>query len=653
MSRILIVDDDPGHRGLLGEVCAGRAEEVVMAVNGEEALRVLGDAPVDLMLLDMRMPVRDGLSTLQALRDEGRSVPTIVMTAYAEVDDAVRAMKLGAIDYLRKPIDVATLTDLVDRTLGRPGAPEPAAAGPLPQGAIFSSPIMRDLLDELARVARSDVGVLLVGETGTGKEVLAECLHRWGARPDGPLVRVNVAALPATLIESELFGHTKGAFTGADRERTGWIEQADKGTLFLDEIGEMPVADQPKLLRVLESGRVMKLGGDKETQVDFRLVAATNRDLESDIEAGRFRQDLYYRIAVVTIEVPPLRERPDDLLPLARSFLAAHGDGPKQLSSSTIDLLGSYAWPGNIRELKNAMARAAILSPGDRILPEHLPPTVRAAGEEGPRRRTRREHEPEGVGEARHPRRAPSLRRQSHPGRARTRHQPPQAALPAQGIRRGSRLGSTLSMPSRASQRQIARQTPRRFRETPAARRGTKRACIPGEATMHKSKKHSILIAIDDSGATHRALEYVARLTHGQKDVRFLLLSLTPPVPPEYLEHGGSEQSLREQELNAEVSRARHEWVTKTRDEALPVLERARVLLAGNGVEVDDIQTEFRTSVDQVAVARHCIETAREKGCQTVVIGRETWPWYRELFKKHHCEELVRHAQGLTVWIVQ
>jgi DNA-binding NtrC family response regulator len=378
-TSILIVDDDPAQRAMLREVLAREAGELLAASTGEEALALLEERSCDLILLDMRMPGLGGLGTLAELGRREPRIPTVVMTAFADVEDAVHAMKLGATDYLRKPIDLATLTAIIRRHLGEPPAAAEPAAPALPAGLVFESPLMRDLLGELERVAQSDVPVLLVGETGTGKEVLAELVHRWGTRRSKPIVRVNVSALPEGLVESELFGHTKGAFTGADGDRAGRIEEAAGGTLFLDEIGEMPPATQPKLLRVLESGHVARLGAGAETRVDFRLVSATNRDLESAVGAGRFRQDLYYRVAVIVIEVPPLRERPEDILPLAQGVLRTQGDEPKILSPAAEALLTAHTWPGNIRELRNAMLRAAILAPGDRILPDHLPPNVRAA----------------------------------------------------------------------------------------------------------------------------------------------------------------------------------------------------------------------------------------------------------------------------------
>jgi DNA-binding NtrC family response regulator len=372
---VLIVDDDDAHRELLRDLLVGEASRIEVAEGGRQALERIATDPPDLVLLDVRMPEMSGIDVLRELRASDSVPPAIVITAFAEVDDAVEAMKLGALDYLEKPVDVSALVELVRRHLG--SAPTAATESrEIPDGLVFESPLMQSLLDEVERVAPTDAPVLLAGESGTGKEVLAELLHCWSSRAQRPLVTVNVAALTESLVESELFGSRKGAYTGADRDRTGLIERANGGTLFLDEVGEMPVPMQPKLLRVLETGRLLPVGDDTERESDFRLVSATNRDLEEEISAGGFRLDLYYRIAVVTIEVPPLRERPEDLLPLARSVLSSTAPGPKQISPAAESLLLAHSWPGNVRELRNAMQRAAILAPGERILPEHLPPSL-------------------------------------------------------------------------------------------------------------------------------------------------------------------------------------------------------------------------------------------------------------------------------------
>lgn len=367
----LVVDDDAAHREMLRGVLGDLGWSVATAVDGDEALERMARALPDVVLLDMRMPNRDGLATLRAMRERGWAPFTVVVTAYAELEQAVEAMKLGAADYLRKPIDIESLRELLDRHGGDPAAAVRRELA-LPEDVVAASPLMREACRDLRRVAETDAAVLLTGETGSGKEVFARLLHRWSKRSAGPLVAVNMAAMPESLVESELFGHARGAFTGAAAAAIGSLRAADGGTLFCDEIGELPTAIQPKLLRALATHRFTPLGSAREEGSDFRLVSATNRELETEIAAGRFRQDLYYRIAVVTIEVPPLRERPEDILPLAKQFLAR--EGGKRLSPAAASLLQRHDWPGNVRELQNAMLRAAILAPGDVVLPENLPP---------------------------------------------------------------------------------------------------------------------------------------------------------------------------------------------------------------------------------------------------------------------------------------
>ena len=381
---ILVVDDDPGYRQLLQQVLEPRFSEVLTAKSGEEALEVLGERPVELMLLDVRMHGIGGLGVLEELAGREASPIVLVLTAFAEVDNAVRAMKLGARDYLRKPIDLQELADLIAHHLDEETPPAIHGQLDLPAEFVAESPAMRQLLHELAMVSKSDAPLLLLGESGTGKEELARLAHRWSERTRGPLVTINVTALPEALIESELFGSARGAFTGADRDRVGLLRSADGGTLFLDEIGDMPLSAQPKLLRVLESGEVKSVGESRSTPVDFRLVSATHRDLEQRVDQGEFRLDLYYRLAVVTLEIPPLRERREDIVPLARSFLARQGGGEKRLSPGVSERLERHPWPGNIRELRNAITRAAILSPGDRVLVEHLPPTLQGEAHDDP-----------------------------------------------------------------------------------------------------------------------------------------------------------------------------------------------------------------------------------------------------------------------------
>jgi len=381
-TQILLVDDDRAHRFMMRGLLSDLGHGILCAENGEQALEILVTETVDLMLLDMRMPVMDGLGTLRAMQARSIHVPTIVLTAHAEIQDAVEAMKLGARDYLRKPIDMTQLQELLATVLGESSTPAPNPLADIPEGMVFAAPLMLQVLSEVRRVAPTDASVLLRGETGTGKDIVATLLHQWSRRVDGPMIPVNMAALPESLMESELFGHIKGAFTGADQQRSGRFQAAHGGTLFLDEVGEIPLELQPKLLRVLQTRQVSRLGDSHEEKIDYRLVSASNRDLEAEIEAGRFRQDLYFRLAVITIEIPPLRERREDILPLARRFLAQGSEGRKRLSPSTEDRLLAYDWPGNIRELENSILRASILAPGDVVLPENLPPQLRSSHRE-------------------------------------------------------------------------------------------------------------------------------------------------------------------------------------------------------------------------------------------------------------------------------
>lgn len=374
-----IVDDDPGYRDLLQGVLSGPGRRTFCASSAEEALEGMGDNPPDLILLDMRMPGMGGLGLLRAVQAWPKLPPVLVLTAFAEIQDAVEAMKLGARDYLGKPVDLVDLAERVRHLLDEPAPAtldSQIAHPPLPGNVVAEAPIMRDLLWELQRVARSQAPVLLSGESGTGKEILAHLLHDWSERAAKPFMAINVTTLPESLVESELFGHAKGAFTGAHARKDGWIRAAEGGSLFLDEIAEMPLSIQPKLLRVLEEKQVTRVGENQADAVDFRLVSATHQDLQELVGQGKFRADLYYRLAVVVLEIPPLRERVEDILPLAKMFISQASQELKSLSPEAEQYLLQYGWPGNIRELRNAITRAAILSTGSLILPEHLPPTL-------------------------------------------------------------------------------------------------------------------------------------------------------------------------------------------------------------------------------------------------------------------------------------
>ncbi|ADK85022.1 two component, sigma54 specific, transcriptional regulator, Fis family [Desulfarculus baarsii DSM 2075] len=372
---VLIVDDEAGYRQLYAQALSRAGYETIAAADGLQALQMIEAKRPELVLCDVRLPGLDGLELLRRGRRERPDLPFLLITAHAEVGQAVRALKLGAVDYLAKPVDSDQLLAAVAEVVG---PAEQTADDDLPpqalHGLVAQAPAWRAALAQALKAAASTASVLITGESGAGKEVLARLIHRHSPRAAKPLVAVNCAAIPAGLLASELFGHERGSFTGASARRLGRFREADGGTLFLDEIGDMPLELQPALLRAIETGRVTPVGGDRELASDFRLIAATNHDIQAEAAAGRFRQDLYYRLNVVAIEAPPLRQRPEDILPLARRFLAG---GDKRLSRAAAQALQAHHWPGNVRELANAMERAGLLSQTDVILPEHLPPAVR------------------------------------------------------------------------------------------------------------------------------------------------------------------------------------------------------------------------------------------------------------------------------------
>ena len=377
--RILIVDDDAGQRSLLNSFLSSQGFQIFLASTGEQALETLRREEVHLMISDVRMPGISGLETLRQARRERPHLPVLLVTAFADIREAVGAMRDGALNYLSKPIDLDELLALVRHATGL------AVTSPvrfednreLPSFVVARSPLMQAVLRDASLVAPSESRVLITGESGVGKEILADVLHAWSPRAAGPLVKVNCAALPETLLESELFGHEKGAFTGATAQRIGRFEQAGGGSIFLDEIGEMSPALQAKLLRVTQDGRFQRVGSNAEIQTNARILAATNRNLDDEVRQGRFREDLYYRLNVVELNIPPLRERREDILALALHFLQQLTQGRARLSAAVTECLERYNWPGNIRELRNAMERAALLSRGELILPEHLPGRVR------------------------------------------------------------------------------------------------------------------------------------------------------------------------------------------------------------------------------------------------------------------------------------
>jgi len=376
---ILVIDDEERYRRLYAETLQKAGFAVVSAMSAEEATEKVETSLPAMIVTDVRMPGMDGITFLKQIKARCAELPVLLITAYADVRDAVNALKLGAVDYLEKPVDLDELVAAVSDALGVTESVTASDIAPeLLENVVAESRVMQNLLTDAHRVALSDATVLVTGESGTGKEVVARFMHDASPRRDGPFVAVNCAAIPANILASELFGHRKGAFTGAIAARGGRFREAEGGTLFLDEIGDMPLELQPSLLRAIETGKVCPLGSDAEVDVDFRLVAATNRKLRDEVDAGRFREDLYYRVNVIAFEVPPLRERPDDILPLAKFFLTGKGSS-KRFSPATAGMIRGYGWPGNARELANAMERAAILSTTEVILPEHLPAGIRDA----------------------------------------------------------------------------------------------------------------------------------------------------------------------------------------------------------------------------------------------------------------------------------
>jgi DNA-binding NtrC family response regulator len=381
---ILVVDDDPDFRELMAEILAAEGYLVRQAASAENALDALTTGPVHLVLTDQRMPGLDGLELTRRVRAASEPPEVIVMTAFGTIPQAVEAVRLGAADYITKPLESpAALRRLVRMVLGE----SVPANGVAPEEFLARDPETLATLALADRAAATDATVLITGASGTGKELLARRIHNRSKRADRPFVPVNSAAIPDNLAESELFGHEKGAFTGADKRRIGRFEQADGGTLFLDEVGELPQMVQAKLLRVLEERMIERVGGSTPVEVNIRLVAATNRELEREVESGRFREDLFYRLNVMRLELAPLRNRPGDLellTPALLEMLAPRlGVAAKSLSDETMNRLKVHTWPGNVRELRNVLERALIVATGDQISPVDLPelggPAVRPA----------------------------------------------------------------------------------------------------------------------------------------------------------------------------------------------------------------------------------------------------------------------------------
>ncbi|KAB2889662.1 MAG: sigma-54-dependent Fis family transcriptional regulator [Desulfobulbaceae bacterium] len=389
-TTILVVDDEQVHRYMLCSMLREWGWRCVEADDGDTAVAAVEKHAYDAVLMDVRMARMDGREAFFRIHALQPSLPVVIMTAYSSVDDAVEAIRHGAHDYLTKPLDFDRLRLTLERAVDHRQVVEQQRgseeAVPLLTSIIGSSPPMLELLEMIRYVAPTEATVLIAGESGTGKELVAEALHQNSLRRNGPFVRVNCAALAETLLESELFGHEKGAFTGADRRREGRFVQADGGTLFLDEIGETTQAMQVKLLRVLQEQELQRVGGEETISVDVRIIAATNRNLEEEVRRGSFREDLYYRLNVVMLTVPPLRERGDDVELLVRHFAAIFAQKNRRrmegITPECLALLRRYSWPGNVRELENAIERGIILMRGEQLTEKSLPLTIQKIRDE-------------------------------------------------------------------------------------------------------------------------------------------------------------------------------------------------------------------------------------------------------------------------------
>ena len=389
-ATLLIVDDDTAHRTMLKAHLGAEGYEIVEADDGDVAVHLARERAVDLVLLDLKMQRMGGMEALAAIHEGKPQLPVIIITAFSSIESAVEAMKHGAYDYVTKPVDAVDLALTVERALSfdRLQQENVQLKERLGERFDFGSIIgrsrpMADLFETLALVAPSDATVLITGESGTGKELIANAVHQNSRRQSGPFIKVNCAALHENLLESELFGHERGAFTGAAEMRKGRFELADKGTLFLDEIGDMSLTTQAKILRVLQEGEFERLGGAKTLKVDVRMIAATHKDLQQMVDEGIFRQDLFFRLSVVPLHLPPLRERPSDIPPLVEHFLQQYSRKNRKdiraVAPAAMEALLGYRWPGNIRELENTIERAIILCLGERISLSELPAHIRQA----------------------------------------------------------------------------------------------------------------------------------------------------------------------------------------------------------------------------------------------------------------------------------
>ena len=378
--KILVIDDDESLRRVLEYTLQEEGYEVFTAASGEEGLALFEERQPALVITDMKMPGLNGFQVLKEVKERSAEALVIIVTAFGEVDAAVKAMKLGAYDFITKPLSRDELKLTVKKALQLLGLTaenrqlrEKLAGRDDLKNLVGMSPKMERLFASVRKVADTEATVLITGESGTGKELVARAIHSLSSRKSAPFIAINCAAIPRDLLESELFGHTKGAFTGAVKDRVGKFQLADRGTLFLDEVGDLPVELQPKLLRALQERIVEPLGGSKAQKIDVRVVAATNQDLEGAIADGSFREDLYYRLSVIPIHLPPLRERKEDIPLLVRHFTNKFGQANVTFTKGTLDALATYSWPGNVRELENAIERLLIMRRGDEIGQDDLP----------------------------------------------------------------------------------------------------------------------------------------------------------------------------------------------------------------------------------------------------------------------------------------
>jgi two-component system, NtrC family, response regulator PilR len=392
MAKILIVDDDPTILSLLNKILASKGYETKLAENGEVAEKMLRSEPFDLMISDIKMEPVDGMQLLKNTRQLRPSVGAIMLTAYATVSTAVEAMKEGAFDYIPKPFKIDELLGTVKRALDYQKSLAEQVGGPhgvvkkFFGNIVAESDSMIGVCEMVKRVAPTKTTVLVTGESGTGKELVAEAIHSMSTRSSDPFIPVNCAALPENLIESELFGHVKGAFTGANSSKDGLFEAAKGGTIFLDEINSIPLNLQSKLLRAIQNKKIRKVGGNDETEVDVRIIAASNRRLEDMVKEGSFREDLFYRLSVISIDIPPLVTRPSDILPLTNSFIAQEMEGAPfpSIDAEVVNILQSYSWPGNVRELQNVIQHCLTFLRDGKITKETLPSKLIVSYEENP-----------------------------------------------------------------------------------------------------------------------------------------------------------------------------------------------------------------------------------------------------------------------------